>query len=173
MNITEFLTRLLKLDVNAGILLPRVIKKSGATVDKKTGDVFEDKRGWILGNIGIPDLIFRLECQQQREQKHGGTQDEVARARIWFHVAEACAPGDSIPDVGGDDKYLLNPWIVTSSLKFHNPRFVALKEAATVKKMEQTKPTAKKRTRASRTAKNRVWAVELPQTRSNQQISAV
>jgi hypothetical protein len=177
MNTTDLLATLTKLDTNAEMLLPKVIKKSGATVDKKTGDIFEDKRGQILGNIGIPDLIFRLECQRQRE--NGGLQDEIARARIWFHVAEACAPGDSIPDVGGDDKYLLNAWIVTPSLKFHNPRFDELKkqrvkELTPVASLPQgvpTKPT--KRIRASRKIKNMVWAVEPVVVRSNQRFSSL
>jgi hypothetical protein len=105
---------LLALDRNAHVLWAKLLKKAGVVCDQ--GQVILDKRGTILLRIGLPDLLFRLECQRVREC---GSQDEYARARIWFHVAEACAPGDSIPDIG-ERLYLLNPWIVTAQ-KFLDP----------------------------------------------------
>jgi hypothetical protein len=117
---------LLALDRNAAQLWPKLLKKSGATVDRTTKEIVQDRRGSILCGIGVPDLVFRLECQREREK--GGAQNEVARAKIWFHIAEACAPGDSIPDLTSDNRYLLNPWIVTKALKFPDPRFQAVKQ---------------------------------------------
>lgn len=110
----------LALDQHATQLWPRLLKKSGAIVDRETNEIVQDKRGAILCGIGVPDLVFRLECQREREK--GGPENEVSRARIWFHVAEACAPGDSIPDLTADNRYLLNPWIVTKALKCPDPR---------------------------------------------------
>jgi hypothetical protein len=106
--------QLLALDTNSHVLWPKLLKKAGVVCAQ--GQVIPDKRGIILLRIGLPDLLFRLECQRARECR---SQDEYARARIWFHVAEACAPGDSIPDIG-ERLYLLNPWIVTAQ-KFLDP----------------------------------------------------
>lgn len=109
---------LLALDSNAATLWPKLRKKAKVTIDRELNEIVPDQRGSILKGIGLPDLLFRLECQRQREK--GGRQDELARARIWFHVSEACAPGDFIPDLTSDSRYLLNPWIVSSSLKYPN-----------------------------------------------------
>ena len=113
-------SEILALDANAKHLWPLFVKKAGVTIDKAEWQIIEDRRGSILKGIGIPDLIFRLSCQRQREKY--GRQNEVARSRIWRHVAEACAPGDSIPDLSSDNLYSLNPWIVTKKLKFPDPR---------------------------------------------------
>lgn len=120
------------LDRNAAHLWTKLLKKSGATVDKSTNEIVQDKRGATLCGIGVPDLVFRLQCQREREK--GGPEDEVARARIWFHVAEACAPGDSIPDLTAENRYLLNPWIVTKALKFADPRVALVRKPPTAVK---------------------------------------
>ena len=46
-----------------------------------------------LTRFGIPDLAFRLACQEKRERKNGGDTNMRARATIWRGVAERCAPG--------------------------------------------------------------------------------
>lgn len=125
-------TEILALDRNAALLWPKLLKKSGATVDRGTNQIVQDKRGAILDGIGVPDLVFRLQCQHDREK--GGPENELARAKIWFHVAEACVPGDSIPDLTGDNRYLLNPWIVTKALKYPDPRAQLVREEPTPEK---------------------------------------
>src|SRR5713226_1848630 len=92
---------LITLDENALVLWPKLLKRAGVTIAH--GEIFLHRRGIILKNFGLPDLLFRLECQKQRER--GGSQDERARARMWFHVAEASASGESIPDVSGENRY--------------------------------------------------------------------
>jgi hypothetical protein len=118
--------KLINLDANSTRLWPKLLKRTQVTVDRAQDEIVADKRGMILSGIGLPDLIFRLECQKQREKD--GQQDELARARIWFHVAEACAPGDSVPELNGENRYLLNPWIIAQELKYTNPRLAALNE---------------------------------------------
>jgi hypothetical protein len=146
---TDCPSQLLALDSNAERFWLKLLKKASITVDKERGEIVADQRGAILEGIGLPDLLFRLECQRSRENGH---QDELAHARIWFHVAEACAPGDSIPDLTGDNKFLLNPWIVTPSLKFVNVR-LALLQQETV--LESEAP--KKRQKSAARAKGLVW----------------
>src|SRR5579872_2785564 len=117
--------QLMALDSNAAILWPKLLKRAQVTIDRGQDEIVPDQRGMILSGLGLPDLLFRLECQRQRER--GGPEDELARAKIWFHIAESCVPGDSVPDLTGDNRYLLNPWIVTA-LKYPNPRLAALSQ---------------------------------------------
>lgn len=87
----------------------------------------EDKRAWILRNFGVPDLAHRLSIRQQIE--NGGPQDDVARAIVWRHVAEASSPGDSITDLSDQNRFLLNPFILAKDKKFPNPLAVLRKES--------------------------------------------
>ena len=48
-----------------------------------------------LRRFGIPDLAFRLVCQEEREGRNGGHPDLRARAIIWHHVAAQCSEGKS------------------------------------------------------------------------------
>lgn len=110
------LESLRRFDENADELYPKLVGAADITIDRTTGEIFRDKRGEIFLGIGIPDLLFRLECQQTREQKAGRPPDGIARARIWRHVAEACKPGDAIADITHD--YQLNNWLPESHPKF-------------------------------------------------------
>lgn len=54
----------------------------------------------MLYRFGVDDLLFRFTCQIAREQRRGIPPDYRQRARIWYHVATASAPGSSdIPDL--------------------------------------------------------------------------
>ncbi len=136
LNLPKCPPELLALDANAAVLWPKLFKRSGATVDpdSESNGVIRDKRGAILlGNVfskQADSLTSRLEFQRERESRNSGKPDELARARIWFHVAEASAPGDYLPDLTANNLYILNPWIVTSSLKFKNPAFERMKTKA-------------------------------------------
>jgi hypothetical protein len=112
------------LDANAETLWRVLLKKVGVTISK--GAHIEDKRAWVLRNFGVPDLAHRLSVRQQIE--NGGPQDDVARAVIWRHVAEASSPGDSITDLSQQNRFLLNPFIVPKNKKFANPLAVLRKE---------------------------------------------
>ena len=117
MNLATCPSELLLLDVNATTLWPVVLRKVRVTISK--GEHIEDKRAWVLRNFGVGDLANRLAVQQKRE--NGGPQDDVARAVIWRHVAEASSPGDSIADITSQTMYLLNPFIVAKGKRFANP----------------------------------------------------
>jgi hypothetical protein len=123
-NLTECPVEVLVLDSNSASLWPVLLKKVGVTISK--GEHIEDRRAWMLRNFGVDDLANRLSVQQKRE--NGGPQDDVARARIWRHVAEACLPGDSISDLTTNNAYLLNAFIVTKAKRFATP-FDAYREA--------------------------------------------
>jgi hypothetical protein len=124
MNLASCPPEILALDANAETLWRVLIKKVGITISK--GEHIEDKRAWILRNFGVPDLVSRLSIRQQIE--NGGPQDDVARAVIWRHVAEASSPGDSITDLSDQNRFLLNPFIVPKDKKFANPLAVLRKE---------------------------------------------
>jgi len=117
LNLATCPTELLALDANATTLWPVLLRKVGVTISK--GEHIEDKRAWMLRNFGVDDLTNRLAVQQTRE--HGGPQDELARAMIWRHVAEASSPGDSIADITGQNMYLLNAFIVAKGKRFASP----------------------------------------------------
>lgn len=48
-------------------------------------------------------------------------QDDIARARIWYHVAEASSAGESISDISAKNAYVLNAFILDKALKFPFP----------------------------------------------------
>src|SRR5260370_24773106 len=110
-------TELLALDANAPTLWPVLLRKVGVTISK--GEHIEDKRAWILRNFGVDDLSNRLAVQQTRE--HGGPQDDLARAMIWRHVAEASSPGETITDITAPNIYPRNAFIVTKTKRFASP----------------------------------------------------
>jgi hypothetical protein len=128
MNLATCPPEIRALDTNAETLWRVLIKKVGITVSK--GEHIEDKRAWILRNFGVPDLAYRLSIRQQIE--NGGPQDDVARAVIWRHVAEASSPGDSITDLSDQNRFLLNPFIVPKDKKFANSLAVLRKESPSV-----------------------------------------
>jgi len=105
------------LDTNATALWPVLLRKVGVTISK--GEHIEDKRAWLLRNFGVDDLTNRLAVQQTRE--HGGPQDDLARARIWRHIAEASSPGETISDLTEKTLYTLNPFIVAKAKRFASP----------------------------------------------------
>ena len=86
-------------DENAEQLYARLVGAVGVTIDRDTREIVQDEAGMRLLRFGVPDLLFRLECQREREAKAGTGQDAVARAKIWRHVAEACKPGAQIADI--------------------------------------------------------------------------
>jgi hypothetical protein len=118
---------IIALDAHAETLWPVLLKKIGVTISQ--GEHIEDKRAWVLRNFGVDDLVNRLDIQQKREH---GSQDHIARAKIWRHVAEACLPGDSISDLTASNMYLLNAFIVAKEKRFATP-FDALR----VEKVQQ------------------------------------
>jgi hypothetical protein len=105
------------MDSNAPALWPVLLKKVGVTISK--GEHIEDRKAWMLRNFGVDDLAHRLSIQQKRE--NGGPQDDISRARIWRHVAEACLPGDSIADLTASNAYLLNAFIIPKARRFATP----------------------------------------------------
>jgi hypothetical protein len=123
-NLASCPPEILALDINAETLWRVLLKKVGVTISK--GEHIEDKRAWILRNFGVPDLAHRLSIRKQIE--NGGPQDDVARAVIWRHVAEASSPGDSITDLSEQNRFLLNPFIVPKDKKFPNPMAALRKE---------------------------------------------
>jgi hypothetical protein len=116
-NLATCPVELTALDVNASALWSVLLKKVGVTISR--GEHIEDRRAWMLRNFGVHDLARRFSVQHQRE--NGGPQDDVARARIWRHVAEACLPGDSIADITPQNMYLLNAFIVSKERRFASP----------------------------------------------------
>jgi len=103
-------------------LYPKLLDAVGIQIDRETNEIVKDKAGSLLIGFGIPDLLFRLDCQQQREAKQGREQDSVARARIWRHIAEASKPmankgsEGSISDI--NEEWQLNHWLPEGYPKF-------------------------------------------------------
>jgi hypothetical protein len=124
-NLAECPSSILAADANAPALWRVLIKKVGVTISK--GEYIEDRRAWTLLNFGVDDLANRLAIQQQREK--GGPQDDIARAKMWRHVSEACLPGDSISDLTASNLYLLNAFIVPRDKRYASP-FDALRVEA-------------------------------------------
>jgi hypothetical protein len=119
MSQSELIERLRRFDENSDELFPKLLDAANITVDRDTGEIIKDKQGSVLIGLGIPDLLFRLECQQTREQRAAQSQNAVARAKIWRHVSEACKPGDAIADITHDSQ--LNAWLPDSHPKFTRP----------------------------------------------------
>lgn len=115
----ELIERLRRFDKNADELFPRLLDAANITVERSTGEIVRDKQGSVLIGLGIPDLVFRLECQQNSDQRAGRSQNAIARAKIWRHVAEACKPGDAVADITHDSQ--LNAWLPESHRKFTRP----------------------------------------------------
>jgi hypothetical protein len=109
------------LDANAEILWRVLLKKVGVTISK--GEHIEDKRAWIVRSFGVPSLMQRLRA--------GMTERE--RARVWWRECAACSEGDTIPDLSTENLHALNPWIVTESEKYPDPRAARLEKARQVK----------------------------------------
>ena len=116
-NLAACPAELLSLDTNATTLWPVLLRKVGVTISK--GEHIEDRRAWLLRNFGVDDLANRLSVQQKRER--GGPQDDLARAMIWRHVAEASSPGETIADITEQNRYLLNAFIVPKAKRFASP----------------------------------------------------
>lgn len=68
-------------DPYADELYAKLLETIGVQSDRETGEIIKDKTGNLLIGFGIPDLIFRLDCQSQREANRSDGQDSVARAR--------------------------------------------------------------------------------------------
>jgi hypothetical protein len=108
-------------DEYADELYPKLLETVGVQIDRETGEIIKDKTGNLMMGFGIPDLIFRLDCQAQRERRRGDCQDSVARARIWRHIAEATklvnkGSEGSIPDI--NEEWQLNQWLPENYPKF-------------------------------------------------------
>ncbi|PWT79024.1 MAG: hypothetical protein C5B59_00500 [Bacteroidetes bacterium] len=124
--IMSIIEQIRQYEVHAEQLFPKLLDAVGVIIDRETGEIVKDKAGSLLLGFGIPDLLFRLECQQQRERKHGLEQDSAARAKIWRHIAEASKPmanpksGEgSIADVA--EGWQLNNWLPEGYPKFSRP----------------------------------------------------
>lgn len=107
------------LDANAETLWLEFLRRTGISmsVDRKTVIDGASKRAWVIRNLGVPSLIQRLSAAK----------DEIGRARVWWREAASCGAGDSIPDLSPDSMSVLNPFIVTKSLKFKDTRLEKLR----------------------------------------------
>lgn len=63
---------------------------------------------------------------------------ERERARVWWRECAACSEGDAIPDLSADSLHNLNPWIVTKTEKYPDPRAARLEKARQVKQAESS-----------------------------------
>lgn len=109
------------LDPNAEVLWPVFLKKTGISMSVRRDRVIDNqsRHAWIIRNLGIPSLQHRLSIAR----------NELARAKVWWRESAACSEGTSIPDLTADTMYLLNPFIVTPSLKFADPWKRAVRKA--------------------------------------------
>jgi hypothetical protein len=121
MNLASCPPEMLALDANAEIVWRLLLKKVGVTISK--GEHIEDKRAWIVRNFGVPSLMQRLRSGMTERQ----------RARVWWRECAACSEGDTIPDLTAENLHSLNPWIVTDSEKYPDPRAARLEKARQVK----------------------------------------
>lgn len=118
-SLTECPDSIKAVDLNAEILWPIFLKKTGIAMstDKKTVIDNEGRRALMIRSFGIPSLAARLS----------DAKDEISRARIWWRESIACSEGVSdIPDLKTDNRHILNPFIVTPSLRFKDPRIEAM-----------------------------------------------
>jgi hypothetical protein len=119
-NLSVCPVELTAVDPNAPVLWAILLKRVGLHLDR-LGDVIEDggKRADIVRRFATPSLIARLTAQET----------ERDRARIWWREAIACSEGGSdIPDLSSENFYVVNPFIVTPSLKYPDPRAERLRE---------------------------------------------
>ncbi len=109
-------------DANAATLWGVFLKRVGLHLNSR-GEVIENdgRRADIVRRFGVRSLIDRLPAQKT----------ERDRARIWWRETIACSEGESdIPDLSSTNMHVLNPFIVTPSLKFTDPRAERLVAAA-------------------------------------------
>lgn len=114
------------LDPNANILWVKFLRRTGIPMSAKSKkgkniatDLWVDnncRRAAIIRNFGIASLLQRLP----------NAKNEVDRAKAWWREAAACSEGDTIPDLSSQNMCVLNPFIVTKSLKFVDVRFEKL-----------------------------------------------
>jgi hypothetical protein len=114
MNLAVCPKELTELDPNAAVLWPKLLRKVGVTISR--GEHIEERRALILRSFGLPSLLQRLTSGMS----------ERDRARIWWRECAACSEGDSIPDLTAENMHQLNPWIVTASEKYPDPRAARL-----------------------------------------------
>src|SRR5712692_2208775 len=107
------------LDPHADEAWSLFLKKTGISmsVDGKRVLDNESRRAQIIRNFGVPSLIQRLAAART----------EVERARVWWREAAACSEGDGIPDLSGDNLYVLNAFIFDPALKFTDRRVEAMR----------------------------------------------
>jgi len=70
----------------------------------------------MLEQYGLPELVWRLSVQLERERRNGGRPDFEARARIWFRVAwkSSLTPGEakkSQAEIPDPSREILQQWI--------------------------------------------------------------
>jgi hypothetical protein len=97
---------LIKLDANAPVVWPKLLKKVGVVISQ--GEHIEDSRAWTVRNFGLPSLLQRL-CPGMTERE---------RARVWWRESAACGPGDSVPDITAGNLNILNAWILDPEQKY-------------------------------------------------------
>jgi hypothetical protein len=114
MNLAVCPKELTEVDPNAPVLWPKLLKKVGVTILR--GEHIEERRALVLRSFGLPSLLQRLTPGMS----------ERDRARIWWRECVACCEGDSIPDLTEENMHQLNPWIITSSEKYPDPRAARL-----------------------------------------------
>jgi hypothetical protein len=114
-------------DPNAETLWPLFLRRTGVTVSR--GEHIEDRRAWIVRNFGVPSLTQRLSPHMTERE----------RARVWWRECAACSKGDTIPDL---NLHNLNPWIVTDSEKYPDPRAARLEKARQAKREREPAPDA-------------------------------
>jgi hypothetical protein len=130
------------LDSNAEHLWRIFLKKAripmaGSKVIEGDGSPeHETKRASIVRRFGIPSLEQRLV-----------NKDEIQRAKVWWRESVACSEGESeISGLTPENMYVINPFIVTESLKFKDPRV----ERLTVARDVSQDPSLKRRGRPAK-----------------------
>lgn len=116
------------LDSNAERLWRIFLKKAGIpmagskVIEGDGSPEHETKRASIVRRFGIPSLEQRLVDK-----------DEIQRAEVWWRECVACSEGESeISGLTPENMYVINPFIVTESLKFKDPRVERLTVAREV-----------------------------------------
>lgn len=133
------------LDPHADESWPVFLKKTGISmsVDGKRVLDNESRRAQIIRNFGVPSLVQRL----------GSARTEIERARVWWRESVACSEGDGIPDLSGDNLYVLNAFIFDPAQKFADRRVEAMRAGRPRKSDEEKRAANAARQRRFRDSK--------------------
>jgi len=122
MNLAVCPSEILALDPHSERRWPIFLRKAGVTISR--GEVIEERRAWVVRNFGVPSLLQRLRLGMSERES----------ARIWWREAIACSEGDSeIPDLPSGKLHALNPFIVSKTEKYADPRAELAEHARAVR----------------------------------------